>query len=191
MERGKILIISAPSGTGKSTIIHRLIDDPLLRLSFSVSATTRAPREGERHGVDYYYMTVDDFRAAIDRDEFAEYEEVYEGRFYGTLKSELERIMASGRNVVLDIDVKGALNVKRQYGDEALAIFIMPPSVDVLRQRLEGRGTDSPEEIDRRVAKAELEISFSPRFDRQVVNDVLDTAVEETRSVITDFITAR
>lgn len=187
-KRGKLLIISAPSGTGKSTIINELIKDDTLRLEFSISATTRSPREGEIHGVHYYFLTVDDFKQRIAMEEFAEYEEVYEGRFYGTLKSEIERIMAHGNNVVLDIDVKGALNVKRLYGNQALAIFIQPPSIDVLRSRLLGRATDSIEEIDRRVAKAATELSYAPRFDRIVVNDVLDVAVEDTRSLIKDFI---
>lgn len=187
-KRGKLLIISAPSGTGKSTIINELIKDDTLRLEFSISATTRSPREGEIHGVHYYFLTVDDFKQRIAGEEFAEYEEVYEGRFYGTLKSEIERIMAHGNNVVLDIDVKGALNVKRLYGNQALAIFIQPPSIDVLRSRLLGRATDSIEEIDRRVAKAATELSYAPRFDRIVVNDVLDVAVEDTRTLIKDFI---
>lgn len=187
-KRGKLLIISAPSGTGKSTIINELIKDDTLRLEFSISATTRSPREGESHGVHYYFLTVDDFKQRIAMEEFAEYEEVYEGRFYGTLKSEIERIMAHGNNVVLDIDVKGALNVKRLYGNQALAIFIQPPSIDVLRSRLLGRATDSIEEIDRRVAKAATELAYAPRFDRIVVNDVLDVAVEDTRSLIKDFI---
>lgn len=187
-KRGKLLIISAPSGTGKSTIINELIKDDTLRLEFSISATTRSPREGEIHGVHYYFLTVDDFKQRIAMEEFAEYEEVYEGRFYGTLKSEIERIMAHGNNVVLDIDVKGALNVKRLYGNQALAIFIQPPSIDVLRSRLLGRATDSIEEIDRRVAKAATELAYAPRFDRIVVNDVLDVAVEDTRSLIKDFI---
>lgn len=187
-KKGKLLIISAPSGTGKSTIIGELIKDEALRLEFSISATTRLPREGEKHGVHYYFLSLDDFKKAIANDEFAEYEEVYEGRFYGTLKREIERIMDKGNNVVLDVDVKGALSVKRLYRDKALAVFIMPPSVAVLRQRLEHRGTDSAEEIDRRVAKAEYELSFAPKFDCQVVNDILDKAVEDTRTLIKDFI---
>lgn len=187
-KKGKLLIISAPSGTGKSTIIGQLIKDESLRLEFSISATTRQPRKGEEHGTHYYFLTLDDFKNAIANEEFAEYEEVYEGRFYGTLKREIERIMDKGNNVVLDVDVKGALSVKKIYRDKALAIFIQPPSVEVLRQRLVNRATDSAEEIDRRVAKAEYELSFAPKFDCKVVNDVLDKAVEETRALIKNFI---
>lgn len=191
IKTGKLIIISAPSGTGKSTIIGRIIDDEALRLAFSVSATTRSPREGEKHGVNYYFMSVDDFKAAISRDEFAEYQEVYEGTFYGTLKSEIARITGEGRNVVLDIDVLGALNVKKIYGKKALAMFIMPPSIEALRQRLTARGTDAPEEIERRVSKAAFEIEQAPKFDCAVVNDDLDTAVEEVRAKILKFITPR
>ncbi len=187
-KKGKLLIISAPSGTGKSTIIGQLIKDESLRLEFSISATTRQPRKGEEHGTHYYFLTLDEFKNAIERNEFAEYEEVYEGRFYGTLKREIERIMDKGNNVVLDVDVKGALSVKKIYRDKALAIFIQPPSVEVLRQRLVNRATDSAEEIDRRIAKAEYEMSFAPQFDCKVVNDVLDKAVEDTRAIIKSFI---
>ena len=183
-----MIVISAPSGTGKSTIIGRLIDDEQLRLSFSVSATTRAPREGEQDGVHYYFMTVEEFERELAADAFAEHEEVYPGRYYGTLKREIERINALGRNVILDVDVKGGLSVKRLYGDEALCIFIAPPSVEVLRQRLEKRGTDSPEEIDRRVGKAEQELEFAPQFDHIVVNDDLDVAVAEVRALIYNHI---
>lgn len=187
-KKGKLVVVSAPSGTGKSTIINEIIKDKSLRLQFSVSATTRGPREGEQHGVHYYFLEVDDFRQRITREEFAEFEEVYEGRFYGTLKSELERIMAQGDNVVLDLDVKGALSVKKLYGERALTLFIQPPSVETLRERLISRGTDSAEEIDRRVAKAAYELSFAPRFDRIVVNDVLDVAVKEAHAIISDFV---
>lgn len=186
--RGKLIIVSAPSGTGKSTIIGHLMQDPSLGLEFSISATTRKPREGEQHGVHYYFMSADEFKKALADDEFAEYQEVYEGRYYGTLKRELERIMAAGKNAVLDIDVQGAINVKKLYGDRALALFIMPPSIDALRQRLEGRGTDSAEDIANRLAKAEFELSFAPQFDVQVVNDVLDVAVDQTHELIKQFI---
>lgn len=187
MKEGKLIIISAPSGTGKSTIIGELMKDPSLALEFSISATTRNPRDGEKHGVHYYFLSPDEFRKAIDSDKFAEFEEVYAGRFYGTLKSELERIMQSGRNAVLDIDVKGGINVKRLYGDRALAVFIAPPSIEALRQRLHDRATDSEEEINRRVAKAEFELTFAPQYDTQVVNDKLDDAVAKTHKIIEDF----
>ena len=187
-KKGKLIIISAPSGTGKSTIIGELTKDDSLKLEFSISATTRQPRRGEQDGVNYYFMTVEQFKEAIANDEFAEYEEVYPGRYYGTLKREIERINGDGRNVILDIDVKGGVNVKRMYGDEALSIFIAPPSIATLQARLEGRATDSAEEIAKRVAKAEFELTFADKFDHRVVNDDLATAVEQTRSLIKQFI---
>ena len=187
--QGKLIIISAPSGSGKSTIIGRIMQDESLRLSFSVSATTRPRRGNEVHGVDYYYKTVDEFKQMIADDQLVEYQEVYEGRYYGTPKSEVERITGLGRNVVLDLDVLGGVNVKRMYGDRALSIFIQPPSVEVLRQRLIGRGTDSMEDIMARVSKAEFEISIGPQFDYTVINDDLETAVAEVHRLISDFVT--
>ena len=189
MEEGKLIIISAPSGSGKSTIIGRIMQDETLRLSFSVSATTRPRRGQEVHGVDYYYLTIDEFQRMIENDELVEYQEVYEGRYYGTPKSEVERITAEGRNVVLDLDVLGGVNVKQMYGDRALSIFIQPPSVEVLRERLIKRGTDSMEDIQNRVDKAEFEISIGPQFDYTVINDDLDTAVNEVHDLIANFIT--
>ena len=189
MEQGKLIIISAPSGSGKSTIIGRVMQDESLLLSFSVSATTRPRRGQEVHGVDYYYLTVDEFQHMIENDELVEYQEVYEGRYYGTPKSEVERITAEGRNVVLDLDVLGGVNVKRMYGDRALSIFIQPPSVEVLRERLIKRGTYSMEDIQNRVDKAEFEISIGPQFDYTVINDDLDTAVAQVHDLIADFIT--
>ena len=188
MEQGKLIIISAPSGSGKSTIIGRVMKDESLKLAFSVSATTRPRRGQEVHGVDYYFLTQEEFENKIENDELVEYQEVYQGRYYGTLKSEVDRITAMGMNVVLDLDVLGGVNVKKMYGDRALSIFIQPPSVEVLRQRLINRGTDSMEDIKNRVDKAEFEMSIGPQFDHTVVNDVLDTAVAEVHDLIAAFI---
>ena len=188
MEQGKLIIISAPSGSGKSTIISRIMQDESLRLAFSVSATTRPRRGVEVHGVDYYYKTLDEFKEMIANDELVEYQEVYEGRFYGTPKSEVERITGMGMNVVLDLDVLGGVNVKKMYGDRAISIFIQPPSVEVLRQRLINRGTDSMEDIQARVNKAEFEISIGPQFDHTVINDDLETAVNEVPDLIAGFV---
>ena len=188
MKKGKLIIISAPSGSGKSTIIGRIINDPDLKLEFSISATTRAPREGEIDGVHYHFITVEQFKEAIKNDALVEYEEVYPGRFYGTLKSEIERIQNNGKNVIFDIDVKGGINVKRLYGDNALSVFIQPPSIEALRQRLISRATDPIEAINQRVGKAEYELSFKDQFDTVVVNDNLDKAVEQTRQLLYDFV---
>lgn len=188
MEQGKLIIISAPSGSGKSTIIGRIMQDESLRLAFSVSATTRPRRGQEVHGVDYYYLTPEEFRQMIENDELVEYQEVYEGRYYGTPKSEVERITSMGMNVVLDLDVLGGVNVKQMYGERALSIFIQPPSVEVLRQRLINRGTDSMEDIENRVNKAEFEISIGPQFDHTVINDDLDTAVAQVHDLIAEFV---
>lgn len=187
MNRGKIIIISAPSGTGKSTIINQIIGKEDLRLRFSVSATNRVPRQGEADGVNYHFLSTEQFQKAIADNAFVEYEEVYPGRYYGTLKSEVNRILDNGYNLILDIDVKGGVNVKAQYPD-ALAIFIMPPSVEVLRERLISRATDDMETINQRVAKADYEISFAPKYDKQVVNDVLEKATAETEELIRNFI---
>lgn len=188
MAKGKLIVISAPSGTGKSTIIGELMKQDDLKLEFSISATTRPPRGSEQHGVEYYFLTLEDFRQRIDRNEFAEYHEVYEGRYYGTLKSEIERITSKGHNVVMDLDAMGGIDVKRIYGKKALAVFIKPPSIETLRQRLLSRGTDSIEDINNRVDKAAFELSFADKYDCCVVNDVLDDAVEQTREIITRFI---
>ena len=188
MAKGKLIVISAPSGTGKSTIIGELMKDDALELEFSISATTRAPRGSERDGVEYYFLTLEDFKQRIDQDEFAEYHEVYEGRYYGTLKSEIKRITGNGRNVVLDLDVLGGIDVKRLYGKKALSIFIKPPSIETLRQRLLSRGTDSLDDINNRVARAEYELSLAGEYDCCVVNDVLDDAVAQTREIITEFV---
>ena len=188
MAKGKLIVISAPSGTGKSTIIGELMKDEALKLEFSISATTRQPRGSEQHGVEYYFLSLEDFKQRIENDEFAEYHEVYEGRFYGTLKSEIKRITNKGHNVVLDLDVLGGIDVKKLYGKKALAVFIKPPSIETLRQRLLSRGTDSIEDINNRVARAEYELSLADQYDCSVTNDVLEDAVAQTREIITKFI---
>ncbi len=187
MEKGKIIIISAPSGCGKSTIINALLKRGEIDMQFSVSATNRPPRDGEVHGVNYYFLTDDDFKKAISQGDFVEYEEVYPGRYYGTLKSEIARIVDGGHNVVLDIDVKGGVNVKRMYGDEAVSVFIQPPSVEALRSRLVGRGTETEDAIEQRVARAEFEIGYAPQFDRIVVNDDLTEAIENVSKILKEF----
>lgn len=188
MKGGKIIIISAPSGCGKSTIIKALMAKGEIDMQFSVSATSRQPRAGETSGKDYFFMSEDEFRQAIADDAFVEYEEVYPGRFYGTLKSEIERICSEGHNVVLDIDVKGGVNVKSLYGDKAISIFIMPPSIDSLRQRLTGRATDSDKVIEERVGRAAFELTFAPQYDVTVVNDDLDKAINDTSDTIKNFL---
>lgn len=188
MMKGKMLIVSAPSGSGKSTIVNWLMrEHPDLRLYFSISCTSRAPRGTEQNGVEYFFLTPEEFRHRIDNDEFLEYEEVYENRFYGTLKQQVENQREAGQNVVFDVDVKGGVNIKKYYGDEALSLFIQPPSVEELRRRLEGRGTDTPEAISERLAKAEYEMTFASQFDRIIVNDDLETAKQETLRVVESF----
>ena len=189
---GHLLIVSAPSGSGKSTIVNFLMKEhPEFRLAFSVSATSRPPRGKERDGEDYYFLTPEEFRRHIENDDFLEYEEVYEGRFYGTLKSQVEEKLAAGLNVVFDVDVKGGINIKRYYGDDALSIFIQPPSIDALRERLIGRNTDEMEQIEQRLAKAEYEMSFAPQFDCILVNDDLDVAKQEAVALLNEFLQGR
>ena len=185
---GKLIIFSAPSGSGKSTIINRLMQHPELHLAFSISCTSRAPRGTEKNGVEYFFLSPEEFKQRIANDEFLEYEEVYTDRFYGTLKQQVETQAARGENVVFDVDVKGGCNIKQFYGDRALSIFIQPPSIEELRKRLTGRATDAPEVIEQRIARAEFEMSFAPKFDRIVVNDDLDRAVEETLGIIKEFL---
>lgn len=187
--RGKLIIVSAPSGTGKSTIISWLMKEhPELSLAFSISCTSRAPRGTERNGVEYFFLTPEEFRRRIDNGEFLEYEEVYEGRFYGTLKAQVERQLEAGQNVVFDVDVKGGVNIKNFYGDKALSLFIQPPSIHELRRRLEGRGTDAPEVIDQRIARAEFELTYAEKFDKVVVNDILEYAEADALAVIQEFL---
>ena len=186
--QGKLIIFSAPSGSGKSTIINKLMSEYGLQGRFSISATSRKPRGSEQDGVEYYFLTEEDFRKRISEGDFLEYEEVYPGCFYGTLRSEVDRTLDRGENVILDIDVQGGLNVKKIYGDRALTLFIQPPSIERLRERLERRGTDAPEVIEGRLAKAETELSFAPKYDAVVVNDDLEEACRDAARVIEDFL---
>lgn len=187
-DMNKVIIFSAPSGAGKSTIVNHILGlHP--EMEFSISATSRAPRGSEQDGVEYYFFSEQEFRDLIAKDSFVEYEEVYPGSFYGTLKSEVERIWAKGHVIVFDIDVKGGVNMKRIFGDKALSIFIKAPSVEELRRRLQGRGTDSPEAIERRVAKAQSETEFAKgRFDHVLVNDDLQRAFAEAERIVSEFI---
>ena len=188
---GKQIIFAAPSGSGKSTIINSIMADggaEELNLHFSISATSRAPRGTEKDGVEYFFLTPEEFKAKIANDEFVEYEEVYADRFYGTLKSQVESQLERGDNVVFDVDVNGAMDIKAAYGDEALALFIQPPSIEELRRRLTNRGTETPDVIETRIERAAYEMSQAERFDRIVVNDDLDTAEKETLEIIKGFI---
>lgn len=184
---GKLIIFSAPSGSGKSTIINYLLTQGL-NLSFSISATSRPPRGTEQNGVEYFFLSPEEFRQRIAAGDFLEYEEVYKDRFYGTLKSQVERQLDEGQNIVFDVDVVGGCNIKQHYGDRALSLFIQPPSIEELRHRLEGRGTDAPEVIDARIAKAQYELSFAPKFDHIIINDDLETAKAEALRLITQFL---
>ena len=184
---GKLVIFSAPSGAGKSTLVNYLLPQ-FPQLSFSISATSRAPRGQEEHGKDYYFLSSQEFKARVAQDELLEWEEVYAGTYYGTLRTEVERIWSEGKVVVFDIDVVGALNLKKQFGDRALALFVQAPSVEILEQRLRGRGTDSEEKIQQRVAKATIEMARAPEFDKVVVNDDLNTAKAEALAILKDFL---
>lgn len=184
---GKLIIFSAPSGSGKSTIINYLLTQNL-NLVFSISATSRAPRGTEQNGVEYFFLTPEEFKQRIANDEFLEYEEVYKDRFYGTLKAQVEKQLAAGQNVIFDVDVVGGCNIKKFYGDRALSVFIQPPSLEELRKRLTGRGTDAPEVIESRLAKATFELSYAEKFDVVIVNDNLEKAQAEALKTIRDFI---
>lgn len=184
---GKLLIFSAPSGAGKSTIVNYLLEQNL-NLSFSISATSRPARGTEQNGVEYYFLSPDEFREKIKNDEFLEYEEVYPDRYYGTLKSEIQRITDNGGNVIFDVDVVGGCHIKEHYGDKALSVFVEPPSIEALRDRLEKRGTDSAEVINDRIAKAEYEITFAPRFDVIIYNENLEVAKAEVLAVVSKFL---
>ena len=184
----KVIIFSAPSGAGKSTVVNHLLGlHP--ELEFSISATSRAPRGQEKHGVEYYFFTADEFRQMISEDKFVEYEEVYAGSFYGTLRSEVERIWAKGHVIIFDIDVQGGVNLKRIFGEQAFSVFIQAPSVEILRERLVGRATDTEEAIEKRVAKAASEMEFAAgKFDYTLINDDLQTALAEAERVVGDFL---
>lgn len=188
-KNGKCIIFSAPSGSGKSTIVQWLMaEHPELKLAFSISATSRPPRGTEQHGVEYFFLSPEEFRSRIAANEFLEYEEVYQDRFYGTLKEQVDNQLKAGQNVVFDVDVKGGCNIKEHYGSKALSVFIQPPSVEELRRRLIGRATDSMEQIEQRVAKAEYEMGFAPQFDRIVINDNLDEAKQQTLDTLRKFL---
>ena len=183
----KLIIVSAPSGAGKTSIVKYLLEqNPVL--SFSVSATTRAKREMEMHGKDYYFISVDDFQNRIAKDEFLEWQEVYQGQYYGSLKSEVDRLSAEGKVVIFDVDVLGGLNIKKFYKEEALSIFIQAPTIDALKSRLEGRGTETPASLQKRVDKAEYEMTFASQFDKIVVNDNLQEAQQYANQLIQDFL---
>lgn len=187
MKNKKVVIFSAPSGSGKSTVVNHILSlHP--EMEFSVSATSRAPRGTEQDGIEYYFLPVEEFRRRIDEDAFVEYEQVYAGRYYGTLKSEVDRIWAKGHVIIFDVDVKGGVNLKKYFGDSALSVFIKAPSVEVLRQRLIGRGTDTPEAIAERVAKAEEELTYEDKFDYVLVNDDLATAFADAERVVDEFL---
>lgn len=189
MNTGKLIIFSAPSGSGKSTLVNYLMEQhPELQLAFSISCTSRAPRGKEKNGVEYFFLSPEEFKKKIANDEFLEYEEVYEDRFYGTLKSQVEVQSHAGQNVVFDVDVKGGVNIKKHYGSRALSVFIQPPSVEELRNRLVGRATDAPEVIEQRLNKAEYELSFADKFDRIVINDDLEKAKVDVYNVIKQFL---
>ena len=187
--KGKLIIFSAPSGSGKSTIVQYLMKEhPELRLVFSVSCTSRAPRGTERNGIDYFFLSPDEFRQKISKGEFLEYEEVYQDKFYGTLKSQVDSQANRGENVVFDVDVKGGCNIKKYYGNRALSVFIQPPSIEELRCRLLGRATDAPEVIEQRLSKAAYELTFADRFDKVIVNDDLAFAKAEAYQIVSDFL---
>lgn len=190
MANGKLIVFSAPSGSGKTTIVKFLLAQEELKLDFSISATSREPRGTEIDGKDYYFLSLEDFKKKIKNDEFLEWEEVYRDNFYGTLKSEVERIWAEGKNVIFDIDVVGGLDIKNIYPEETLAVFVKPPSIEELKIRLKKRQTESPDKINMRVAKASIELATAPQFDHIIINNDLNNALEEAYSLVADFVGA-
>lgn len=185
--QGKLVVFSAPSGAGKTSIVRALLDR-IPNLSFSVSVTSRSMREGEQHGKDYYFMTPELFRTHIDRGDFLEWEEVYPGSYYGTLYEEVVRIWDEGKHVVFDVDVAGGMSIKKHYGEQCLALFIMPPSIEELEKRLRGRNTETPESLMKRVSKAAHEMSFASRFDKVIVNDLFDEAIKNAEMEVVSFL---
>jgi guanylate kinase len=184
---GKIIIITAPSGSGKTTLVKQLLTD-MKQLQFSISACTRAPRNNETHGKDYYFYSVDTFKKLIEEDAFAEWEMVYEGKYYGTLKTELQRIWSEGCIPLVDVDVEGALSIQNVYPDSSLTIFIQPPSIEELRARLLKRGTETIKSLEERISKASLELSFAPQFDKIIINDKIELAAEEFKTTVMEFL---
>ena len=190
MEGGKLIIFSAPSGSGKTTIVKYLLEQPELNLAFSVSATSRPRRGREKQGTHYYFMSVSEFKKHIKQGDFLEWEEVYRDNFYGTLMSDVERLWAEGKNVIFDIDVAGGLRIKKKYPDKTLAVFVKPPSVDELKIRLKKRSTESDDKINMRIAKASVEMATAPQFDRVIKNYDLDTALKEAHNLVAEFVGA-
>ena len=189
IKKGKMIIVSAPSGSGKSTIVNWLMQEhPELNLYFSISCTSRAPRGTEQNGVEYFFISPEEFKEKIARGEFLEYEEVYEDRFYGTLKEQVETQRMNGENVVFDVDVKGGCSIKQYYGDEALSLFIQPPSIEELKRRLVNRGTDSLEDIEKRLSKASYELTFAEKFDKILINDDLEIAKAKALEIVSEFL---
>ncbi len=188
MHQGKLIIFSAPSGSGKTTLVHHLLSKSELKLAFSVSATSREKRPNEEHGKDYYFLSADEFRNRIEKGDFLEWEEVYSGQYYGTLRSEIDRIHSEGKTVVFDVDVVGGVNLKKEFGENALAVFVQPPSIEELEKRLRNRSTESEESLIKRVAKAAEELKYADQFDAVLVNDDLEIAKQEAHKLISDFI---
>ncbi|MDC6350407.1 guanylate kinase [Zeaxanthinibacter sp. PT1] len=191
MEGGKLIVFSAPSGSGKTTIVRHLLEQPELNLAFSVSATSRPRRIREKHGEHYYFMSINEFKQHIKKEDFLEWEEVYRDNFYGTLKTEVERLWAEGKNVIFDIDVAGGLRIKKKFPEVTLAVFVKPPSVDELKIRLKKRSTESDEKINMRIAKASVELATAPQFDKIIKNYDLDTALDEAHQLVADFVGAK
>jgi len=188
MKKGKLIIFSAPSGSGKTTLVHHLLEQPDLNLAFSISAASRSKRCGEKHGKDYYFISPQEFKERIKEDAFVEWEEVYKDNYYGTLKSEVERLLNEGKNVIFDIDVKGGVNIKKQYPDNSLAVFVQPPSVAELKRRLQGRKTETDDKIAMRIAKAEEELAYAKAFDVVILNDELEVAKQEVYDLVKEFV---